>query len=156
MEEKVLLQLKKEIRVSKIINIASLLINACLLCALVFVSIKAMGIADTAMAKVEKMQPAIEKVSTIDTASINEAVAKLNKTIEKVDWDMVSDKLAQLDVDTINAKIRKLDVDMIQDKLKELDIKTLNKKINEMDMEEFSKAAENMNKIVARFKGLGF
>lgn len=157
MEEKDLMQLKKEIKVSKAISIMSLIINVCLLCVLAIVSAKALSIAN-------EVKPTVEKVSTIDTATINEAVIKLNKTIEQVDWNMVSDKISQLDVEnlnnkiksldvsTINNKLEKLDVDMIQAKLRELDIQTLNKKINEMDMEEFSKAAENLNKAIERIK----
>lgn len=154
MEESDLINLKKEVKVSRIINIASLVINALLICLLVYVFTQAKGIANEAMKKVDEVKPALEKVSTIDIANINEAVIKLKKTIDEIEWEMVSKKLSQLDVNTINKKINDLDVDMLQAKIRNLDIQTLNKKLNEIDAKEFSKAAENLNKIVEKLKNL--
>ena len=161
-QKKLLEKLRKEVRSARIVSVLSLMISFCLLGGLAFLYFQAMDV-------VYETRPLLSEVAKIDSKDINEAVDNINVALKQVDWNMVSEKLAQLDVDdlndkikemdvqalndkitsldveTFNAKLKELNVDELNDKITSLDIETFNKKMKDLNMEEFSKALETLN-----------
>lgn len=137
-QKKLLEKLRKEVRSARIVSLLSLMISFCLLGGLAFLYFQAMDV-------VYETRPLLSEVAKIDSEDINEAVDNINVALKQVDWNMVSEKLAQLDVDDLNDKIKALDVDSLNKLMKEMDVQALNDKITSLDVETFNAKLKELN-----------
>jgi len=95
-------KLRKELRVTRIFSMISSILMICII-------VGGLLICNAAKGYVEQVWPLIEQLETVDFAAIDETVKTVDKSLNAVDWEYMSEQLSKLNVDAINEAIAGLD-----------------------------------------------
>lgn len=108
-----LLQLRRELRTTRIFcGISSLLT--------LFLLIGGILVVTKAQAYVAEIAPVVEELSQLDVEEFNRTLANINTTLTAVDWEKLSVSLSVLDVEALNAAIADLDTAELTEALEHL------------------------------------
>ncbi len=144
-----ILQLTKELKLTRIICMISSVLTLCLLAGggLLFGRVRKLE---------EYCEPVVEKVAELDVESLNSTLAYINDSLAAVDWEQVADSLGELDVDAINSVIERLDVDAINSAIEGLDTRELTEALKNLNdaVEKIREISEKMSDAASRIGGI--
>ena len=113
MDDAVLKRFRRELRITRVI---------CLVLAVLLVLVLVGGgffFRELRLAR-EQMEPLVEQISALNMDELNLALEEVNKTLETVDWDQVTQAIGNLDVDALNTAIENLDTKELSEALTKL------------------------------------
>ena len=139
MPENSLEQLRKELRITRVVCIVSSVLTSALLLG----GILLYGQMRPVLELTKETGPIIEELAELDIESVNMTLEQVGNTLGSVDWKEVS-----------NA-IESVDWQQVSDTIGELDVETFNNAVEDLDTKEFSKAIERLNKVIDVLEGWG-
>lgn len=139
MPENSLEQLRKELRITRVVCIVSSVLTSALLLGGIFLY----GQMRPVLELTKETGPIIEELAELDIESVNMTLEQVGNTLGSVDWKEVS-----------NA-IESVDWQQVSDTIGELDVETFNNAVEDLDTKEFSKAIERLNKVIDVLEGWG-
>lgn len=139
MPENSLEQLRKELRITRVVCIVSSVLTSALLLG----GILLYGQMRPVLEMTKETGPIIEELAELDIESVNMTLEQVGNTLGSVDWKEVS-----------NA-IESVDWQQVSDTIGELDVEAFNNAVEDLDTKEFSKAIERLNKVIDVLEGWG-
>lgn len=139
MPENILEQLRKELRITRVVGIVSSVLTG----ALLFGGIVLYGQMRPVLELAKETGSIIEELAELDIESVNMTLEQVGNTLGSVDWKEVS-----------NA-IESVDWQQVSDTIGELDVEAFNNAVEDLDTKEFSKAIERLNKVIDVLEGWG-
>ncbi len=139
MPENSLEQLRKELRITRVVCIVSSVLTSALLLGGIFLYGQMRPVLELA----KENGPMIEELAELDIESVNMTLEQVGNTLGSVDWKEVS-----------NA-IESVDWQQVSDTIGELDVEAFNNAVEDLDTKEFSKAIERLNKVIDVLEGWG-
>lgn len=146
-----LVQLKKELRATRIVCFISSLLTAGLLVGGCFLYTQIQPV----FQMVGEVQPVLNELSQLDIDGVNLTLEQISYTLGTVDWQQVSDAIGSVDWKQASDAIGSVDWETVSDSLSALDVEAINEAIEGLNTQEISKALENLNNTVDVLKGIG-
>ena len=112
-QDDVIIQLRRELLLTRIFCIASSVLTLCLLIGGVLLFSEVQGV-------ITEVEPVMEQLAAVDIAAVNETMNNVNASLESVDWEQMSETLGELDAQALNEAIQNLDTEELSIALENL------------------------------------
>lgn len=112
-EDKIVESLRRELRMTRIINgIVSILLVCVLLGGVLFYA--------KAQKYAEQVRPLTEKLAMVDYEVLNETMSSLNTSLNEIDWSVLSEGLSEVDWKQLSEDLEAIDWEKLSATLKNL------------------------------------